>query len=297
MRAQHRKALLAVLASGHCFVASTLVRAGETTNPPSGDSERPADRPPESRPRWELGAGLGYLSLPHYRGSDQREDYAAPVPYIRYRGERLKVDREGGRYHFIDRAEWKLEMSAAFVFPVDSEDNRARAGMPDLGPILEVGPGLRWFLYASADQRFRVRAALPVRLAVNLSGLRSTGWVLSPYLQFRYFSTMETAVSLGPMWATEKYHAYYYQVDGRYATASRPEYDARGGYSGFRVTLTNSHRVSRHWWWGIFVRYDSLSGVVFEDSPLVRQQDALMGGFAVSYVFSPVEKYYEDQLE
>ncbi len=278
MRAHHRKALAAVLAGCHCFVAGTLVQAGE-------------------EPRWELGAGLGYLSVPHYRGSDQRHEYVAPVPYIRYRGERLKVDREGGRYYFVDHEAWKLDLSAAFSFPVDSGDNRARAGMPGLDPILEIGPGLRWFLYAGADQRFRIRAAFPVRLAVNLSGLQNTGWVFSPYLQFRYFSTMETAVSIGPIWGTEKYHAYYYQVDGGFATASRPEYDARGGYSGFRVTLTNSHRIGRHWWWGVFARYDSLSGAVFEDSPLVKQRYAVTGGFALSYVFNPVKEYYEDQLE
>jgi outer membrane protein len=278
-----------------CFIAIGQLHAADTV--PAANATQEQTTTTNDKPQWELGVGLGYITLPHYRGSDQRQDYIAPIPYVRYRGKRLNVDREGGRYYFLNSEVLKLDLSAAFSFPVDSSDNRARTGMPDLDPILELGPRLEWYIYASNDERFRIRAGFPVRLAVNLSGLENTGWVFSPYLQFRYFSTMETALSIGPMWATEKYHDYYYQVENQFATADRPAYDAQGGYSGLRITLTNSHRVAKHWWWGVFARYDSLSGAVFEDSPLVKQKDALMGGFALSYIFNPVKEYYEDQIE
>ena len=248
----------------------------------------------DEKPQWEFGVGLGGLSLPHYRGSDQRDEYFAPVPYVRYRGNKLKVDREGGRYYFVDAETFKLDLSAAFSLPVDSDDNRARQGMPDLDAILEVGPRMQWFLWESADRRLRFRAAAPVRLAVNLSDAGNEGWFFAPYLQLRYYSTMETAFSVGPMWASEKFHDYYYQVDNQYATVGRPAYDAKAGYSGFRFTLTNSQRISKHYWWGGFVRYDLLSGAEFEDSPLVKQKDALMLGFAISYIFNPVKEYYTD---
>ena len=288
--------LLAALISSLCVF--NQLHAEESNNAASSASGPPPSPASDDKPQWELGVGIGYISLPHYRGSDQRQDYVAPIPYVRYRGKRLTVDREGGRYYFLESQTWKLDLSAAFAFPVDSTDNRARTGMTDLDPILEVGPRLTWYLYASSDERFRIRAGFPVRLAVNLSGFDNTGWVFSPYLQFRYFSIMETAFSIGPMWATERYHDYYYQVDSQYVIpGSRPLYDAKGGYSGLRFTLTNSHRVSKHWWWGIFARYDSLSGATFEDSPLVKQKDALMGGFALAYIFNPVKEYYEDQIE
>jgi len=247
-----------------------------------------------TKTKWELGIGLGVLSLPHYRGSDQRDEYFAPVPYVRFRGEKLKVDREGGRYYFIDSETFKLDVSAAFALPVDSDDNRSRQGMPDLDAILEVGPRMQWFLWESDDRRLRFRAAAPVRLAVNLSDAGNEGWFFAPYLQLRYYSTMETAVSVGPMWASEKFHDYYYQVDNQYATVDRPAYDATAGYSGFRFTLTNSQRLSKHYWWGGFIRYDLLSGATFEDSPLIKQKDALMLGFAISYIFNPVKEYYTE---
>jgi len=249
---------------------------------------------PEAKPKWEFGIGLGGLSLPDYRGSDQRAEYYAPLPYVRFRGDRLKVDREGGRYYFHNHPLYKVDLSAAFSFPVDSDDNIAREGMPDLDALLEVGPRFQWFIYESDDQRLRFRFGAPVRVAINLSNAENEGWFFAPYFQIRYFSTMETAFSIGPMWASEKYHDYFYQVDPQFATAERPAYNAQSGYSGFRFTLTNSHRLSKHYWWGGFLRYDTLSSAVFEDSPLVKQDDAFMMGLVFSYIFNPVKEYYQE---
>jgi len=248
--------------------------------------------------KWEFGVGLGGLSLPHYRGSDQRDEYFAPIPYVKFRGDKLRVDREGGRYFFIDGDNLKLDLSAAFAFPVDSDENTARQGMPDLDAILEVGPRLQWYLWQSDDQRLRLRLGAPLRLAVNLGDAGNEGWFFSPYFQIRYYSTMETALSIGPMWASEKFHDYYYQVDSQYAIpGTRPAYDAKAGYSGLRITLTNNQRISKHYWWGGFLRYDALSGAAFEDSPLVKQKNAFMAGLAVSYIFNPVKEYYTDPLD
>jgi len=254
------------------------------------------DVPQPEKAKWELGIGLGGLSIPHYRGSDQRYDYFVPVPYVRFSGDRLKVDREGGRYYFYNDPGFKIDLSAAFSFPVDSEDNRARQNMSDLDALLEVGPRLQWFLYESDNHRFRVRVGAPVRLAINLSNAENEGWFFSPYFQIRYFSAMETAFSIGPTWASEKYNDYFYQVDSQFATAERPAYDANAGYSGFRFTLTNSHRLSRHYWWGGFIRYDSLAGATFENSPLVKQNDALSVGLMLSYIFNPVKEYYKESI-
>jgi len=244
-----------------------------------------AEEPP---PKWEFGVGLGGLSIPHYRGSDQTSEYVAPLPYVRYNGERLKVDREGARFYFLQNGRFKLDASASFNFPVDSSDNRARQNMPDLDPIIELGPRAQFDLYTSDDRNLRIRAAIPIRLAIaaDLKGPDNAGWTASPYLQFRYYTGWETAFSFGPQWATEKYHDYYYQVDPAYATLERPAYDARSGYSGFRYTLTSSTRFNNdRMWFGVFLRYDTLSGATFEDSPLVKQKDALFAGIAIAWIF------------
>jgi outer membrane protein len=242
----------------------------------------------ESGPRWEFGLGVGGLSIPHYRGSDQRQDYVAPVPYVRYEGKRLQVDREGGRLYLYKSAKFWLDLSASIDFPVDSNDNRARQDMPDLKPVFEIGPRAQFDLYANQDQTLRLRIAFPLRMAIatDIHQTRNIGLVFSPYLQLRYYSGWETALSLGPIIASESYHDYYYQVDPQYATTERPAYDAKAGYSGFRFTLTTSRRLNQRYWLGAFLRYDMLNGAVFADSPLVKQNDSLMAGLAFAYLFT-----------
>ena len=200
------------------------------------------------KPKWELGIGIGGLSLPHYRGSDQRADYFSPIPYIRYNGKRLKVDREGGRFYFYNSEDIKIDVSMAFALQVDSDDNRARVGMPDLDNIIELGPRFQYNLYQSEDKNVRFRFALPLRTAyaTDFRRTKNIGWVLSPYLQLRYFNAgWESAISAGPTWANEEYHDYFYEVASQYATGIRPTYNAQAGYSGSRITITLSKRFDR----------------------------------------------------
>ncbi|MBE0620122.1 MAG: MipA/OmpV family protein, partial [Burkholderiales bacterium] len=46
----------------------------------------------EQLPLWEAGAGAAALSFPDYRGSNERQSWLLPVPYIIYRGEFLQAD-------------------------------------------------------------------------------------------------------------------------------------------------------------------------------------------------------------
>lgn len=239
------------------------------------------------KPQWEFGLGLGGLSIPHYRGSDQKEEYYSPVPYIRYNGKRLKIDREGGRYFFYKSDVLKIDVSTAFALPVDSDDNLARQGMQDLDPIIELGPRVQFSLYESEDKNLRFRFAIPLRAAIatTLSETENIGMVFSPYFQLRYFTSgWESAIAFGPMWASEKYHDYFYAVDPQYVTATRSLYDAKEGYSGSRITLNLSKRFDKVFF-GMFARYDNLDNAVFMDSPLIRQDDSLMVGVAISWVF------------
>ncbi len=42
--------------------------------------------------KLEWGVGLSALSFPDYRGSSATQDLLIPFPFIKYRGERLRVD-------------------------------------------------------------------------------------------------------------------------------------------------------------------------------------------------------------
>jgi hypothetical protein len=49
---------------------------------------------PRELPLWEVGAGLFPSTFPAYRGSDDQQYYLLPFPYLVYRGNYLRVDRE-----------------------------------------------------------------------------------------------------------------------------------------------------------------------------------------------------------
>lgn len=245
-----------------------------------------------NRSHWELGAGMGALVIPHYRGSDQEAVYVAPIPYVRYIGKRLRIDREGARYYLYEGKAVYIDISTAFALAVDSDKNSAREGMSDLDSILEIGPRIQWKLYESQNKNFRVRCALPFRkaFASDLNSVDTVGWVIAPYMQVRYFKTgWESAFSAGPLWGSESYHDYFYSVKPENATLNRPAYNARSGFSGSRAVLTLSHRFDKVFF-GLFAKYDNLNNATFMDSPLIRQNDSFLIGVALSWVFKTRQK-------
>ena len=239
------------------------------------------------REALEVGLGVGGVSLPHYRGSDQRRNYVAPFPYIRYDGERLKVNREGSQLYLYYHPLFKIDLSLTLAPPVFSKDNRAREGMPDLNPVVELGPRAQLLLYKSDDGRFQLRTCFPFRMAVasDMSDTRYVGWKFSPYILLHIDHKWDADISVGPIWADEVYHDYIYEVKQPYVTADpdRPAYDAKGGYSGSRVTFSTGQRHGNYWF-GLFARYDDLRGVAFEESPLLKQKDSFMFGAAISTI-------------
>ncbi len=245
----------------------------------------------EELPRWELGVGLGGLSMPDYRGADERHAYFLPLPYVIYRGDRVSIDREGVRNKVLGLDRVKLFLSITAGIPVHSDRNQAREGMPDLDPTLEIGPSLEMDLWEGRGKE-KLSLGLPLRAAIatNLAHFRNVGWVFAPNLDLKLpiFGPDEDGVldfSLGPLYASNKYHDYYYAVDREFATAERPAYDAHGGYSGSRFTIGLSRRVGDIWF-GAFARYDDLSGAVFADSPLVKDKRSLMLGGGIAYIFA-----------
>lgn len=247
-------------------------------------------------PLWELGAGLGAAYFPDYRGADEGRSYVLPVPYLVYRGERLRVDRRGVRGELLERRNLSLGVSANLGPPAESERNAARAGMPDLDSTVEVGPSLNLRLFENAPRDRVLELRLPLRavVATDLSRADHVGWVFLPHLAYdmRDFGPgggWSAGLSLGPIFASNEYHDYYYAVRPEFETAARPAYDARGGYSGLSAGLTVSKRY-RSYWVGAFVRYDNLRGAVFDDSPLVRANHAVIAGFAVSRILARSER-------
>lgn len=241
------------------------------------------------KPLWELGAGIGALSLPDYRGSDQTSLYAIPFPYLVYRGEFLKADRHGIRGTFFGSDRIELNLSLGASLPVNSDDNRARQGMPDLQPTVELGPSLDLNLWRTPDRRTRLDLRLPVRTAVTVKGgMDDIGWVFSPRLNLDITDVAGLAgwnmgLLAGPIYGSERNHDYFYSVAPQYATADRPAFDAKGGYAGSQLMMTASKRYPKYWL-GAFVRWDSLKDAVFADSPLVKRDDYFAAGVGIAWI-------------
>ena len=241
------------------------------------------------KPLWELGAGMSALSLPDYRGSDESALYAMPFPYFVYRGEFLKVDRNGLRGTFFDSDRIELNLSFGASLPVNSDDNRARQGMPDLDPSVEIGPALDINLWRTADRRYKLDLRLPVRTALNVSNsLHDIGWVFSPRINLDITDVpglpgWNLGVLAGPMYGSERNHEYFYSVDSAYATPDRPAFDAKGGYAGSQFLLALSKRYPKYWI-GAFARWDSLNGAAFADSPLVKSDRYFAAGVGFAWL-------------
>lgn len=244
----------------------------------------------DSLPKWEIGAGVGTLSVPDYRGADTRSSYVFPTPYFVYRGDILHADRSGMRASLFENDRVEINLSLNASLPGRSKDNALRQGMEDLRPVLELGPTADLRLWNSSDDRFRVAFRLPVRAGITIeSSPRHIGWLFSPNLLLQLqdpagLRGWKLGVQGGPLYATRDYNGYLYSVRAADALPGRPAFSAPGGYAGTQVTTTLSRRFSRYWV-GAFLRYDHLGGAVFEDSPLVQRNSALTGGLAVAWVF------------
>jgi outer membrane scaffolding protein for murein synthesis (MipA/OmpV family) len=244
----------------------------------------------ETRPLWEIGAGLSVLGMPDYRGSDVTNRHVLPIPYLVYRGELLKADQGGLRGLLYDIERLEVNISLNGTLPAIDGDNPARQGMDELRPTVEVGPTADFHLWRSADRKTKLDLRLPVRTAITVeSDPRQIGWLFSPNLILEVkepagLPGWNLGLQGGPYFNEREYNAYFYSVSPAEATAERPAYAAPGGYSGSQVTLTLTKRFPRYWVGG-YVRYDYLSGAVYEDSPLVETQNAVAAGVGMSWIF------------
>jgi outer membrane protein len=246
-------------------------------------------------PLWEIGLGVGAVTIPDYPGSDQTDNYVLPTPYLIYRGEIFKADRDGMRAQFVGSPRFEFDLSLGATPPVLSDQSDARSGMPNLPPAVEIGPELRFHLARDSEdeslRRYEWNLHLPVRHSMTWTNghLVNVGNVSYPHLnwkrKFRWLAQdWNVDADLGAYFNDRSYHEYFYQVLPRNATANRPVYDPPGGYGGWEASVFSSHSVGRLRIAG-FVQFGSVGGAAFEESPLIRRDFVLSAGLVLNYVF------------
>ena len=239
---------------------------------------------------WAMGVGLGVFDYHLYPGAKETNRLILPVPYFTFRSPKLEVD-SGIKTFLYNSKTLVLDVSADFGLPVDSDDTRARQAMPDLDFTLQLGPSVELLLNDKNKNYFDTRFEVPVRVAFasDFSDIEQIGYLIEPRITFNHRRPVKTGLShkgtVGVKFATQDYHAYYYDVAAEYSNASRPEYKSDAGFGGSFAKYRLTYKTSNFVYW-TFIRYQSLRGAVFEDSPLVLQKDYFFVGLGFSWIFA-----------
>lgn len=242
----------------------------------------------DMRPVWEVGVLAAAFNSPEYPAAGQNQTNAIPAPYFIYRGETLRIgDGSIARAVAIDKSWYELDLSLAGSFNANSEDNEARAGMPDLDFIFELGPQLRLRLSKFEFEQhgkgelflnLQVRAAF----STDFSGIDKRGYVLQPVLSYRQRGLLSEktalSVSLSPTWATEKLQDYFYQVNSNFVTDQRQAYDAKSGYLGTDLSVGLSFNTTEYIRIFTFARVSLHLGAVNTESPLFKDKSTYAFG-------------------
>ncbi len=247
----------------------------------------------ESKPVWEFGLGGGHFRGFDYPASSDPNNQTLALPYIIYRGPLLRLT--SGRLQAVafEDPRWKLDLSLGASFSANSEGNSARASMPDLDFLFEIGPRLEYRLMNhswsdGSTSKLSWETYLRAVFSTDFSDIAARGFRFSSRLRYRHNKVAGFPVDffarLGPIWASSRLNDYFYAVPPAFETESRPSFKASGGYLGtelfygFAIYLKKNFRLILGSVEGF---YDGASN---EESPLfeVKQSRAYLFGFVWS---------------
>jgi hypothetical protein len=247
----------------------------------------------QRRPVWEFGVGGGYFSGFDYPASKDVNQRFLALPFFIYRSPRFRLGDGGVRAIAIERPRLKLDLAVAASLNASSEGNSVREGMEDLDFLFEIGPQLELSLFDRAMPsggrvQMRLNAELRAVMETDFHKINSRGLVaeLGLGLSFRNVkhSGMDLLTGISTSYGNERLQDYFYEVDPEFATDTRPEFDAKGGYLESRVFGGLGFRARRNVriFMGVFTGlYD---GVRNQESPLFETTSST--GFALGVVWT-----------
>ncbi len=244
-------------------------------------------------PLWEAGLMGGFASTPSYPAASDRTTRAIALPYLIYRGEVLRADRDGIGARVVHTEDLEFDIGFAASLPSRATDNLARTGMTDLGTLLEFGPRLKW-TWARPTATSRVRLELPLRGVLEFnSGLHGQGLVFEPEL---IYETRDIVAGWGfsasgsLVWGDRRLNNFFYGVSPQFATSLRPVYDAQAGLIASRLHLSTSRHFGDDLRLFAFVRLESYAGAANQDSPVHLQSSGSSVGLALAWTLGRSEQ-------
>jgi outer membrane protein len=247
------------------------------------------------KPMYEIGAGFAYFRVANYPGSKNNSYKFIPFPIAIYRGEKLRADEDGTRARFINSDWVELGMSGGFNFPIKTEDNEVRKGMPDTGALLGIGPAVIFKIFKNSHQKLNAGIGLRVNLEDGVFPyFAERGWIIEPTLRYWYKPSSESALTifsgLSFSAADQKYNAFYYQVDTQYERPNRAAYSAKQGVVDMAYSLGITYDVSAKTSLFIGGVYSNLTTAANKDSPLLETQHNYSFGLGITWLFLESEQ-------
>ncbi len=243
---------------------------------------------PPALPLWEVGVlGIGVSQLA-YPGADTQVNRGLGLPYLIYRGEFLRADRDTAGFRALKTEQFEVDIGVAGAFAARGSAAEARQGMKPLGTLVEFGPRLKWNL-GSGPGGGRWRVDLPVRGVFDLSDQAAhRGMAFEPQLSFQrraqggwFYST-----SLSAVLADRRLAGTFYTVGPADVRADRPAYAAEAGLVSWRLGASFARSLSPDLRVFGFARLDHVGAGANADSPLVRRDLGMSAGVGLTYTLA-----------
>ncbi len=244
----------------------------------------------ERLPKVEVGVLGGTAYTPDYPAAEQNHFRHLGIPYIIYRGDFLRADRDGARAKLYGARHFLFEMSFGGSFPARSRDNRAREGMDDLDWLGELGPRVTVPI-AHWGTGSTLKFYLPWRavFSTDFTNLKPRGYTCAPNLSLRLNDFLRHEwigfFQITGNFGTRMINSYLYDVPAAHVRADRPFYDARAGYmstdlfSGLAIQLPKRIRL----FLGHVFSYTE--GSANRASPLYKKRVNLSGIVGLTWTF------------
>ena len=245
-------------------------------------------RPAADLPLWEVGVGGFGVSQQAYPGASEQVRRGLALPFLIYRGEYLRVDRETLGLRAVNQPRYEVDIGFAGAFGSRAGDSEARRGMPELGTLVEFGPRLKLHL-GSVNDDGRLRAEFALRGVFDLDDkFRNKGASFEPRLVWeqRGGGNWRYGASVGALFGNRKLADTFYSVAPADALPGRPAYSAESGLIAWRVGASASHEVTPDLRLFVFGRLDSVAGAANRASPLVQKTTGGSVGVGLAYTFA-----------
>lgn len=247
---------------------------------------------PSELPLWELGIGAGAISQVAYPGADEQVSRGTALPYVVYRGKRLRSDADGAGLRAIRTDDFELDLSLSGSLSSGSKSLKAREGMDRLPTLVEFGPVARWYLNGR-EASHRITVELPLRGVFELRDFgHHRGMSLEPEISLRHRDRTGWSYGVGfsTLLGDRRLGETYYEVKPEDAMAKRPAYDASSGLIAWRLKASLSRQLTPDMRVFGFARVESAAGAANKDSPLMKRTNGASVGIGLVYTLKRSEE-------